>query len=205
MRKRLGGFGWARSLACLLAVVLIFAASASAWAGQKNKKSKNKDADNSNQPLPSMPSSDFDQIDRDIGEMLAGFQLGDSEMMHKYYADNATFVRGTYDPPVVGWQNYAALYNQQRTAFQGMQLIRKNTFIFTHEDVAWATYQWEFISMANGQPYSDRGQTTLVFNKIGGKWLIVHNHTSEAVAQPAGTQGPPAQPTAPQQAPPPKP
>jgi ketosteroid isomerase-like protein len=71
-----------------------------------------------------------------------------------------------------------------------MQLIRRNTLIFTRGDFAWATYQWEFDSMLNGQPYSAYGQTTLVFTKVGADWLIVHNHTSEAAAAQAQTPPP---------------
>jgi ketosteroid isomerase-like protein len=60
-----------------------------------------------------------------------------------------------------------------------MQLIRRNTSIFVHADVSWVSYQWEFDSTFNGKPFSARGQTTLVLNKVGDNWLIVHNHTSE--------------------------
>ena len=120
--------------------------------------------------------------------MLAGFQLGNVEMMHKYYADNVTFVSGDFAPPIVGWQNYVPLYQRQATSFSGIQLVRRNTVIFPHGDVAWAMYQWEFSAYYNGQPYNARGQTTLIFNKIGGNWLIVHNHTSEVPSAPAPVQ-----------------
>jgi hypothetical protein len=99
--------------------------------------------------------------------------------MHKYYADNATFVSGSYEPPVQGWNNYVALYEKQKAAFNGIQLIRRNTSIFVHQDVSWASYQWQFDSMFNGRPFTARGQTTLVLSKVGDNWLIVHNHTSE--------------------------
>jgi ketosteroid isomerase-like protein len=192
MRKHTGGFTRARSR--LAAAILIFAvsfgASSSARAGQKNKKSK--DADASSQTAQSTPpSAAGNEIEEDIGEMLAAFQLGNVEMMHKYYADNATWVRSTWDPPVVGWQNYLAIYNQQRAAFQGMQIVRRNTYIFTNGDVAWATYQWEFNSLLNnGQSYTTRGQTTLVLTKSGDNWLIVHNHTSGSTAAAQQTPAP---------------
>ena len=64
--------------------------------------------------------------------MLGAFQLGDIETMHKYYADNATFVSGSYAPPVVGWQNYVPIYQSGMAGFQGIQLIRRNTYIFNH-------------------------------------------------------------------------
>jgi len=180
---------FARTGACFAAVCLILALSSGAW-GQKSKKSKDKNPDAADQTQSAVPPQSVgDQIDDEIGQMLAAFQLGNVEGMHKFYADNATFVRGTYDPPVVGWQNYAALYNQQRAAFQSIQIIRRNTYVFVHADVAWASYQWEFDSMLNGRPYTTRGQTTLVFTKTADNWLIVHNHTSEVMPDTAQTAG----------------
>jgi ketosteroid isomerase-like protein len=184
---RLGGTARGR-IAAIVAVILML--SSGAW-GQKKQKDK-KPVDTS--PMPTIPGPISAQIDTDIGEMLGAFQVGNIEAMHKYYADNATFVRGTFEAPVVGWQNYAALYDKQRSAFQGMQLIRRNTFIFNVGDVAWASYQWEFLSGYNGKPFSARGQTTLVFNKVGEHWLIVHNHTSEICdAASSSKQQPPLQ------------
>jgi ketosteroid isomerase-like protein len=196
MKTWLGISTSARRSIGVLAAVLVFALSCNVAAAQKKTKTNTPPLNNDEAPaLP--PGSDADQIDRDIGEMLAGFQLGNIEMMHKYYADNVTFVSGAFEPPVVGWQNYVPLFQRQIGAFQGIQLVRRNTIIFPHGDVAWAMYQWEFSSMYNGQPYSLRGQTTLIFNKIGGNWLIVHNHTSEVPSgsgqaqQPAAKQQPP--------------
>jgi ketosteroid isomerase-like protein len=181
-----------------LAIILMVSSAAS---GQKNK---NKKPDTS--PMPSTPLSVSDQIDRNIGEMLGAFQVGNVEAMHKYYSDGATFVSGTFEPPILGWRNYIAGYQQQRAAFQGSQVVRRNTNVFVHGDVAWASYQWEFSSVLNGKPYGIRGQTTLVFNKVGDNWLIVHNHTSQLCEQQVEGQQPPAQTpatqTSPQQRPP---
>jgi len=192
MSRRFEGFAYMRGFIWCLAAVLILVISPSVSA-QKNKKNNN--ADTSSQPAAPAPAlPDTQELEEDIGQMLAGFQLGDVEMMHKYYADNVTFVSGAYEPPLIGWQNYVPVYQRERSSFPAMQLNRKNTLIFTHGDVAWAMYQWEFDSTYNGQPYSVRGQTTLIFNKVGGNWLIVHNHTSEVI--------PTASPVPPQQAPP---
>lgn len=184
-------------IAAIVAVILML--SSGAW-GQKKQKDK-KPVDTS--PMPTIPGPVSSQIDTNIGEMLGAFQVGNIEAMHKYYADNATFVRGAFEAPMVGWQNYAAQYDKQRAAFQGMQLIRRNTYIFNVGDVAWASYQWEFLSGYNGKPFSARGQTTLVFNKVGENWLIVHNHTSEicdcaaSAKQQAAQQQPAQNPPAP--------
>jgi ketosteroid isomerase-like protein len=82
------------------------------------------------------------------------------------------------------------MYERQWSAFQGIQLNRRNTLVFIHGDVAWASYQWEFDALLKGQPYTMRGQTTLVFNKANDNWLIVHNHTSQVYTQAAYAQAP---------------
>jgi ketosteroid isomerase-like protein len=189
MRRSVIAFHFGRYGAGILAVTLALALVSPAYAKQKNKKKKSDNSSESNPvPMPPMPVSG--QINADIGEMLAAFQLGDVATMHKYYADYATFVSGTWNPPVVGWANYVPLYKSQWSAYQGIQVIRKNTYIFSLGDVAWAGYQWEFQAMSNGQPFQARGQTTLVFNKVGANWLIVHNHTSEICQQcPAAPNG----------------
>jgi len=181
----------AKQITILIAIFTL--GSSAAWA---QKKPKNKAADQS--PMPQIPMPVSDQIDHDIGEMLAAFQLGKVDMMHKYYSDECVFVNGAYAPPIVGWQNYAADYQRSMALFQGMQLIRRNTYVFVHSDIAWATYQWEFLSNYQNKPYSARGQTTLVLQKIGDNWLIVHNHTSQICdqAQQQQQQNQQAQPAA---------
>jgi ketosteroid isomerase-like protein len=194
----------------VLVLSLLLCAS-SALAQKKNKNQQPAD----NTPPPSdqkLPMSPGDELDNDIGQMLGALQVGNVEDMHKYYADNATFVSSTYAPPIVGFENWAAGYQRQRAGFSGMQIVRRNTVIFPHGDVAWATYQWEFSGVqTNGAAYSAKGQTTLVFNRVGNNWMIVHNHTSvdcgsisdtgasaPATQPPSGSSGaaapPPSQP-----------
>ncbi len=178
-----------RALAVVAVTLLL---SSGAWA-QKNKKNQN--ATTSDQPMPSVPMSATDEIEHNIGEMLAAQQLGNMELMHKYYSDSATFVSSDYGPPILGWKTWAAGYERQKAAFQQMQIIRRNTFIYTHADVAWATYQWDFAAvLATGKGYDARGQTTLVFNKVGNDWLIVHNHTAVDCGSLAPVEATPAAP-----------
>lgn len=179
MRRSVVRLAWVRYGAAILTAALTLALVSPAYAKQKNKKKKSSDDSGESNPVPMPPMPVSEQINTDIGQMLGAFQLGDVATMHKYYADYATFVSGTWDPPVVGWANYVPLYKREWSAYQAIQMIRKNTYVFNVGDVAWASYQWEFDAMSNGQPFEARGQTTLVFNKVKGNWLIVHNHTSE--------------------------
>lgn len=168
-----------RGMVMFLAAVLIFALSSGAWA-QKKKKSDDGD---SSAPIAPLPVPDTNTIEQDIGEMLAAFQVGDVEGLHKYYSDNVVFVSAAFAPPVIGWKTYVPQYEAQKAAFQGMQLIRHNTLIIVHQDVSWVTYEWQFAAMLNGKPYSAQGQTTLILNKVADKWLIVHNHTSQILPE----------------------
>ncbi|MGB0034763.1 MAG: nuclear transport factor 2 family protein [Candidatus Acidiferrales bacterium] len=188
MRQRPQGFAWVR---CFATLILILVVSSGAWAQKKQKKPAN-----AGQPLPSMPVAAQDQIDRGIGEMLGAFQVGNVEEMHKHYADNATFVRGTYEPPLAGWNNYVAVYQQGRASVQAMQIIRRDTNIYLHGDIAWAAYQWQLDYLFQGRQITARGQTTLVLNKVGDNWLIVHNHTSQICDAVAPAQQPAQTPAA---------
>jgi ketosteroid isomerase-like protein len=207
MTQNLGGFASAcRRAAAVIAIFVI--TSSAAWA---QKKPKNKAADQS--PMPQVPLPTSDEIDKDIGEMLGAFQVGNIEGMRKYYSENCVFVSGAYGPPIVGFQNYVTDYQRSLAAFQGMQLIRRNTYVFVHGDTAWASYQWEFLSSYQNKPYSARGQTTLVLQKTAdNNWRIVHNHTSQVCdmaqdqpqqqpsqPQPAAQNPPAAAPAKPQQ------
>jgi ketosteroid isomerase-like protein len=163
-----------------LSVILLAALFAIPAFAQSHKQKKTK---NVTMPMPPEPVAE--QIDHNIGEMLGAWQVGDIEAMHKFYADDAIWVAGTDDPPIAGWQNYVAKYQQSRAGISSAQLIRRNTNIFHYEDTAWACYQWVFVGTVNGQGMTARGQTTLVFVKKGDEWLIVHNHTSEICPQAA--------------------
>lgn len=170
-------------------------ASAEPVAAQKKKKKDDTPAVN---PASSLP--DQQKIDYNIGLMLGAWQVGDVTAMHKYYADDVTVVAGTWTPPAIGWTNYVAAYQTQRARIQQVRLERSNTLIRVAPSgtVAWACYQWEFGAVVDGSPSAAEGQTTLILEKRGDDWLIVHNHTSLVEAsQPATPASAPPQPATP--------
>ena len=160
----------------LLGAVLFLTGVSPVGAQQKDKKKK-KDA----QPVdatPMIPMSDEAQIDYMISEMLGAWQIGDIEKLHKDYADDVTVVNGVWAPPVIGWTNYLAVYQQQRARMQQVRMDRSNTYIKVNGTFGWACYQWDFSATVDGQPSTTQGQTTLVLEKRNNHWVIVHNHTS---------------------------
>jgi ketosteroid isomerase-like protein len=169
-----------RLLRCAASVIMLAAlalACASPAAAQKDKKKKpaSQPADSTN---PLVPMSDENQIDYMISEVLGAWQVGDVEKLHKDYGDDVTIVNGAYAPPIIGWTNYLAVYQQQRARMQQVRMDRINTVIKVAGSFAWACYQWDFAATVDGQPSAAQGQTTLVLEKRNNHWTIVHNHTS---------------------------
>jgi ketosteroid isomerase-like protein len=180
----------------LLVAAALSLTCVSKTAAQKKKK---------NEPPPPVDSSntivplgDEQQIDYMLSEMLGAWQLGDIEKLHKDYADDVSLVNGSWAPPVLGWANYLAVYQQQRARMQQVRMDRTNTYIKVNGTTGWACYQWDFAAVVDGQPTESQGQTTVVVEKRNNHWVIVHNHTALApkVQQNAPAKTAPAQPSA---------
>jgi ketosteroid isomerase-like protein len=172
----------------LLCVALLLGVASQATAQQKDKKNKKDTPAPSN--TPAIPLPDEQQIDYMISTMLGAWQVGDTEKMHECYADDVTIVSSTWNPPVIGWNAYLPLYQQQRARMKQVRMDRSNSFIKVNGDSAWATYQWDYAGTVDGQPTVSQGHTTLVMQKLNNKWVIELNHTSVAETRPANTSAP---------------
>ena len=185
----------------LLAAVVFLLANVSPAAAQKEKDKKKKKNDS---PATDTTKSvnllgDEQQIDYMLSEMLGAWQVGDVEKLHSTYADDVSLVNASWAPPVIGWTNYLAIYQQQRTRMQRVRMDRTNTYIKVNGNIGWACYQWDFSATVDGQPVQSQGQTTVVVEKRNNHWVIVHNHTSLSTgSQPSS----PTNTTTPQQTPP---
>lgn len=167
-----------RLLLALAMTAVLALTCASPAAAQKDKKKKQPAITPADSTNPLVPMSDEGQIDYMVSEMLGAWQLGDVEKLHKDYAEDVTVVNGAYAPPIVGWTNYLAVYQQQRARMQQVRMDRSNSLIRVAGNVGWICYQWDFAATADGQPSAAQGQTTLVVEKRNNHWIIVHNHTS---------------------------
>ncbi len=183
----------ARKMAGMMALAMAMTlAAGAAWAQDKPQKppKEKKDSKMKAEPVESSqavlpPGNDNEVIDYRIAEMLAGWQIGDTNQMHDVYADDVSVVSGAYEPPIIGWPNFLATYQRLRARIGAAQKDRRNTYTVVRGLVAWSSFQWEFKGEVDGGPAHWRGQTTLVLEKRAGKWMIVHEHTS-VVADAAG-------------------
>jgi len=170
-------------------------------AAQKEKKKKTNPSSSADSSKTIVPMSDEQQIDYTLSDMLGAWQLGDIEKLHSDYADDVAIVNGSWAPPILGWTNYLAIYQQQRSRMERVRMDRSNTYIKVNGVVGWACYQWDFQGVVDGQPTQSQGHTTVVLEKRNNHWVIVLNHTSTAprppqavpAAAPSGEQ--PAKPS----------
>jgi ketosteroid isomerase-like protein len=176
-----------RCLVLLLAIGYCCAGTAEAQK-QKRKKGQSDPAESSGQLLNPLP--DDRAIDLVISQMLGAWQIGDLAALHKDYADDVAVVSGAWEPPVIGWDNYAKAYQRQRDRTQNVVLDRTNTYIKVVGNVGWASYQWEFRGLVDGASMTARGQTTLILQKQKDRWVILHNHTSLVQEAPGAQHGP---------------
>jgi ketosteroid isomerase-like protein len=185
-----------RGLSLFLILALSLALATTAAAQKKKKKT------DTPPPAPTasaMGIPDEQRIDYLISEMMGAWQVGDTDKLHKCIADDISVVNGFWAPPIVGWDNYLAQYKSQRSRTQQVRLDRTNTLIRLTGKFAWASYQWDFSAVVDGQPAVAQGQTTLVFEKRGDDWVVVHDHTSlvqatKPVTPANATPPPPAKP-----------
>jgi len=175
----------------LLCAVMLLVCAGPATAQHKDKKNKNKKDAPADTNVPSM-MSDEQQIDVLISTMLGAWQVGDLDRLHQTYEDNVVLVSGNWAPPIIGWTNFAAMYQQQRAHMQQVRMDRSNTYIKLDGNFGWACYQWDFSATVDGQPSAAQGQTTLILQKQNGKWVIAHNHTSLVQGSGALTPAKPA-------------
>jgi len=186
----------ARKIVLFLLASAISLTCVSAAAAQKEKKKKPDTSQSTGSSKMLVPMTDEQQIDYTLSEMLGAWQLGDVEKLHKNYADDVVVVNGSWAPPVFGWNNYLAAYQQQYARMERVRMDRSNTYIKVSGAVGWACYQWDFEAIVDGQPMQSQGQTSLVMEKRNNHWVIALNHTSLAPKPP---QAPASAPSGQQQ------
>ena len=193
-------FRRARPLRFLAVAALILTAAAMPASAQKKNKNKNAPPSDSTADAKSMlPMPDSQAVDQAIGEALGYWQIGDTDSLHKYYADDVVLVSGAWEPPIIGWDNFLKAYQAQREHVTGARMDRSNTLIKVNGNSAWATYQFVYAAQSQGQVIQYRGHTTLILAKQNDKWLITLNHSSivdSTTPQPSTFAGsdPPAKP-----------
>jgi ketosteroid isomerase-like protein len=163
-------------------LILAFSLIAIALPASAQKKDKNKNPapppDITDEMKQAMRGPDSQVIDQTIGEALGYWQIGDTDSLHKYYADDVVLVSGAWEPPVIGWDNFLKSYQAQRAQISGARMDRINTLIKVNGNSAWATYQFTYAAQMNGTVVQFHGHTTLCLSKQADRWIITLDHSS---------------------------
>jgi uncharacterized protein (TIGR02246 family) len=187
---RIAGWGMA---VLALAAALCGAGFLNAGSDGKNQKTKIKQVPENTTSTASL-LSDNQAIDLTVSQMLGAWQAGDAGGLQKFYADDMMAISGAWEPPLVGWANYARAYQAQMSRTSGCRLERSNSYTKVMGDSAVVTYQWQFAGNVDGKVIQALGHATLVLQKRAGNWLIVLNHTSAISTDEPTSSAPATQP-----------
>lgn len=114
-----------------------------------------------------------------LEEQVAAWNRGDLEAFMDGYWRSPDLIFTSGGQVQRGWQTtferYSAAYGESRDSMGRLGF----TDLEVHplgSDAAWVMGRWS-LAMSAGER---GGVFTLVFQRIGGDWLIVHDHTSES-------------------------
>ncbi len=88
-----------------------------------------------------------------------------------------------FNPPAEGFQGWEA-YKRELTAIMGNYSDFKVTLgdlflVYRNGNVVWTVSTFDIAgTLKNGAPISGSGRNTLVWERVGDRWLIAHEHVS---------------------------
>jgi len=108
------------------------------------------------------------------------FETGDMETLDKIWSHDESvlvFESGGVDK---GWENYRDNHlAPELKAFKNTKFSISEAIVKVDVKTAWATYKYALSADYKNKKIESNGLGTMVFEKNkGGKWLIVHSHTS---------------------------
>jgi len=123
------------------------------------------------------PEADTLRVLRALDVISVAFETGDLAPLDTLYHEAATVYDGGRS--YVGWPEYREDYfapfmrrlTERRLRFNEVMVRLAGT-------TAWVTCRYAKDARREGRPYSESGVGTLVFQKLAGRWRLVHWHTS---------------------------
>lgn len=134
------------------------------------------------------------QIDEVVTAIVEAYRTGDYSALGRFYASDVTAIPADYSPTLEGWANLEPRYRAAQAPFDQLELLRENTKVVRRGKLAWVSYQWRLAGSRGKETVQALGHTTLVLEKRGRQWVIVHNHTSLVPLRPEAPPAAPPQP-----------
>ena len=126
---------------------------------------------------------DFNRI---IKEYYAAWSTLNSDKPAPYYAKDADLVFFDVDPvKYTSWQQYHDNFkNNVAPGFTSLTITPNDDVKITRSgNLAVASLTFRLVAKAkDGSPLEFTGRHTIVFQKRGAKWLIIHEHVSKPLS-----------------------
>jgi|SRR5947209_9236667 len=126
-------------------------------------------------------TSDDAEFKRMLDEFYAAWSTLNAENAARFYARDADLVFFDIAPlQYHGWAEYANGFKQVAQSFSSIKLTSNNDAKVTRRgNVAWTTATFHVTgAQKNGQAIDLTCRHTLIWERRGGRWLIVHEHVS---------------------------
>jgi uncharacterized protein (TIGR02246 family) len=109
----------------------------------------------------------------------SAYSANDVEAVVALYAPNAILL-GTNSPIITeGQEGIRTYFKSVNLAGSGNKnVIQDRRTIVLNDNAVVVTGFYEFIRMRDGQPVPGPSRFTVLLNKVNGKWLIAHQHSS---------------------------
>jgi ketosteroid isomerase-like protein len=121
-----------------------------------------------------------------LGAYLRSIDAADVALAGEVWAQRPTVEAVTPIGRFKGWDSVRnELYiNFLQKMFSERRLTPSDVTVRVVGDAAWAVFDWSFAAKrADGQPFASKGWESHVYEKVGGRWVMVQLHYS-APAQP---------------------
>jgi ketosteroid isomerase-like protein len=130
-------------------------------------------------------AADIDREKRDVQQVLEKYlesvKMADPALASQVWLQSQDISVVTPFGRFTGWESTRdGLYvNFLQKAFTERSLRPDNLAITVSGHTAWAVFDWTFTAkLADGRPLSSKGWESHVYQKIDGRWVIVHLHYS---------------------------
>ncbi len=129
-----------------------------------------------------MPPDGQGQIQA-IEDLLETFEdavsRADLETLSARFCDEATAIFSGKPEPVRGRRAVLRVWKRHVEQWSDVRILRRDTTIRIHGDVAWGCFLWDGEGSAGGKRYRLEGERmSVVLLRNGGRWQIAHAHAS---------------------------
>jgi ketosteroid isomerase-like protein len=112
-------------------------------------------------------------------------------MAEKFYQHNDRMFGFDFNPPAEGFQGWKA-YKRELTAIMSnyskfrvtlgdsrSERLRQRFLVYRNGNVVWTVSTFNIAgTLKNGSPITGSGPNTLIWERVGDRWLIAHEHVS---------------------------